>query len=213
VVKAESRAHNGAINLSGMLTWLRGLWLLRHAELVVDLGERRLQLMQLRELSQRCPGTRIGSHVRLLAYDPARLTLGQGATVCDGSVLSFGDESNGRGTIRIGEHSWIGQYNNLRAGGGDIHIGRDCLISQFCSIIASNHAHARSIPIQTQGVEPGRRGVVIGDDVWFGAGCAVMPGVCIGNGAIIGANAVVTCNVPSNEIWGGIPARKIGERE
>lgn len=176
------------------------------------MGERRLQLLQLRDLGQRFPQTRLGSQVRLLAYETARLTLGQSVTVCDGSVLSFGDETNGRGTITIGERSWIGQYNNLRAGGGDIRIGRDCLISQFCSIVASNHAHARGIPIKSQGADPTRRGVVIGDDVWLGAGCAVMPGVSIGDGAIIGANAVVTCDVPTNEIWGGIPARKIGER-
>ena len=46
-----------------------------------------------------------------------------------------------------------------------------------------------------------------------GAGVTVMPGVSIGSGAVIGANAVVTRDVPEFEIYAGVPACKIGERE
>lgn len=199
--------------MSALGTWLRGLWLLRHPELIKDLGERRRQLQELRAAASSNPGAKLGSQVRLLAYESGRLRLDAGATVCDGTVLSFGDHNNGRGRIEIGERSWIGQYNNLRAGGGDIRIGKDCLISQFCTLVATNHAHQRGKPIQSQGADPGRIGVTLGDDVWLGAGCAVMPGVAIGDGAIVGANAVVTGSIPANEIWAGVPARKIADRE
>jgi acetyltransferase-like isoleucine patch superfamily enzyme len=54
--------------------------------------------------------------------------------------------------------------------------------------------------------------VVLEDDVWLGAGVVVTPGVTIARGAVVGANAVVTKDVPEYEIWAGVPARRIGER-
>lgn len=54
--------------------------------------------------------------------------------------------------------------------------------------------------------------IVIGNDVWIGYEAVVMAGVTIGNGAIIGARAVVTKDVPPYTIVGGVPARKIRRR-
>jgi len=54
--------------------------------------------------------------------------------------------------------------------------------------------------------------VVIGDDCWIGAHVTLLPGTRIMNGAVVAAGAVVTGTVPSNEIWGGVPARKISQR-
>ncbi|PAV38855.1 acetyltransferase [Megasphaera sp. ASD88] len=54
--------------------------------------------------------------------------------------------------------------------------------------------------------------IVIGNDVWIGYEAVVMAGVTIGNGAIIGARAVVTKDVPSYTIVGGVPAREIRRR-
>lgn len=193
--------------------WLSGLRLLGHPELVRDLAERRQRLAQLQELRARSPGAKLGSEVRLLGSDMRRLSIEAGATVCDGTILSLGEESSGLGEIHVGSGTWIGQYNNLRAGGGSIVIGKNCLISQFCSLVASNHGVDRDKVIRSQEPSMARRGVVIGDDVWLGSGVAIMPGVNIGNGAVVGANAVVTHDVPPYEIWGGVPARRIAARE
>jgi acetyltransferase-like isoleucine patch superfamily enzyme len=54
--------------------------------------------------------------------------------------------------------------------------------------------------------------ITIEDDVWIGVNAVILKGVTIGKGAIIGAGAVVTKFVPPYEIWGGIPAKKIGQR-
>lgn len=54
--------------------------------------------------------------------------------------------------------------------------------------------------------------IVIGNDVWIGYEAVVMAGVTIGNGAIIGARAVVTKDVPPYTIVGGVPAREIRRR-
>jgi acetyltransferase-like isoleucine patch superfamily enzyme len=195
-----------------VLTWLRGVGLLRHGELVRDLGERRFHLRAVQELRQRFPQSKIAMDVRLLSFDAEAFCLGAQAMIEVGTLLSTGDDSNGRGRIIIGANTWIGQYNNLRAGGGDIRIGAGCLISQFCSLVASNHGFRRDTPVQSQAPDERRRGVELGDDVWLGAGVVVTAGVHIGTGAVVGANSVVTHDIPEYEIWAGAPAKKIGER-
>ncbi|MGW1518986.1 CatB-related O-acetyltransferase [Streptomyces sp. NPDC002287] len=59
---------------------------------------------------------------------------------------------------------------------------------------------------------PSRGDTVVGNDVWFGYRAIVMPGVRIGDGAIIAAGAVVTADVPPYTIVGGNPARPIRQR-
>jgi acetyltransferase-like isoleucine patch superfamily enzyme len=198
--------------MTALSSLFRGVFLLRDPELVRDLGERRRRLADIARLRARFPQAKISADVRLLAFEDGRIELGAGTTLSEGTVLSCGDADNGFGDIAIGDGTWVGQYNNLRAGGGRIQVGRNCLISQFCTLVATNHRIERAAPIQTQGAAVDRRGVVLGDDVWLGAGTAVMPGVRIGDGAVVGANAVVTRDVPAYEIWGGVPARRIGER-
>ncbi|RMF04625.1 MAG: acetyltransferase, partial [Bacteroidetes bacterium] len=55
--------------------------------------------------------------------------------------------------------------------------------------------------------------IVIRNDVWLASGVTVLSGVEIGQGAVVAANSVVNKSIPAYEIWGGTPARKIGERE
>lgn len=57
-----------------------------------------------------------------------------------------------------------------------------------------------------------RAPITIGNDVWIGYRAIIMDGVTIGDGAIIAAGAIVTKDVPSYEIWGGVPAKPIGKR-
>ena len=59
---------------------------------------------------------------------------------------------------------------------------------------------------------PFKGDIVVGNDVWFGRECVVMPGVKIGDGAIIGAYSVVTKDVPPYTVVGGNPAKVIRKR-
>lgn len=59
---------------------------------------------------------------------------------------------------------------------------------------------------------PRRGDTVVGNDVWFGRMCTVMPGVKIGDGAIIAAHSVVTRDIPPYTVAGGNPARVVKQR-
>ena len=55
--------------------------------------------------------------------------------------------------------------------------------------------------------------VIIGNDVWIGANVCILPGVNIGDGAVLAAGAVVNKDVPSYSVVGGVPAKVIKYRE
>lgn len=186
--------------------------LLRHPALVFDLGQRLVRLQEFEAIRTANPGAKVSSDARILGEWRNHLELKNGSSIQAGTVLSFGDVQGEHGRISIGERTYVGEYNNLRSGGGRIAIGADCLISQFCTLVATNHGIERDRVIVTQANQSDAVDVVLEDDVWLGAGTTVLPGVVIGRGAVIGAGAVVTRPVPANEIWVGIPARKIGER-
>ncbi|MNI40841.1 Chloramphenicol acetyltransferase [compost metagenome] len=59
---------------------------------------------------------------------------------------------------------------------------------------------------------PYNQKIVIGNDVWIGANAVILPGVTLGDGAVIGAGAVVTKDVPPYAIVGGVPAKVIRYR-
>ena len=55
--------------------------------------------------------------------------------------------------------------------------------------------------------------ICIGNNVFIGQNAIVLPNVCIGNDVIIAAGAVVTKDIPSGGVWGGVPARQIGNTD
>jgi acetyltransferase-like isoleucine patch superfamily enzyme len=198
--------------LKSIINVLRGLALLRSPELLRDLRERQRHMQTLEEIRFAFPSCKLKSSLVLIGYSATRLQMGNRVIISEGTVLAFGDDQNGYGKLAVANDTWIGQYNNIRMGGGDVVIGAGCLISQFCTLVASGHGTERSRPIQQQRPPEDRRGIRLGDDVWLGAGVTVMPGITVGTGAIIGAGSVVTKNVPDYEIWAGVPAKKIGHR-
>ena len=190
----------------------RALRLLCNADLAEHLADLQKASELVREVRQAFPLAAIHSDVSVQGWPKGKLHLAH-VRVERGSIFCLGDDNNGYGSIRVEEGTWIGQYNNIRTS-DDAHIviGRRCLVSQFCSIIGANHGIARDRYIQDQPTSKDRCGVTIGDDVWLGAGCSILPGVTLATGAVIGANSVVTRHVGEYEIWGGVPAVQIGER-
>ncbi len=105
--------------------------------------------------------------------------------------------------VRIGDNVIINQYTNIFAGGG-VEIGSGTLISSHVVIISVTHP---TDTIDRFNQECIRLPIVIGQNVWIGAGAIILPGVTIGNNSIVGAGSVVTKDVPSNTIVVGSPAR------
>lgn len=116
-------------------------------------------------------------------------------------------------SLEIGQGTYIGEFNNIRAAGGVIKIGSNCLISQHTSIICANHTVKKDKLINSQPWSTANNFVIIEDDVWIGCGVQILPGVIIGKGAIVAAGSVVTKPVEPYTIVAGIPAKKIKERE
>ncbi|MCF7702200.1 acyltransferase [Loktanella sp. M215] len=119
--------------------------------------------------------------------------------------------ANGR-NIEIGDGSRIGANVSLWAGPGRgrIVIGSDALFAPNVMLTAANYRFNDGSPVTEQAMT--EADIVVGRDVWFGYGVIVLPGVTIGDGAILAAGAVVTKNVAPNAIVGGNPAKVIGRR-
>lgn len=120
----------------------------------------------------------------------------------------------GRGAIidknvSIGSNSGIGSYCELR---GKVIIGNNVLMASEVVIYTVSHQFMdRKKLIIEQGVT-NEAPVVIEDDVWIGRRVMIMPGVTIHKGAVIGAGAVVTKDVPAYALVGGVPAKVIKYR-
>lgn len=98
----------------------------------------------------------------------------------------------------INQGCWISAHQHVR-------IGADCFIGPYCTILDN--------PYHTMGNMrrlPPSRPVIIGDRVWIAAHVSILPGVTVGNDAVIGIGAVVTKDVPPRTLVVGNPARCVG---
>ncbi|MEX0648874.1 MAG: acyltransferase [Balneolaceae bacterium] len=107
--------------------------------------------------------------------------------------------------LHIGNGTYINR-NSLIVSEQKVTIGRDCKIS-WDVIIMDTDQH----PLNSE--VPVREPVVIEDRAWIGCRCTILKGVTIGEGAIIAAGSVVTRDVPAHCIYGGVPARHLGDVE
>lgn len=105
----------------------------------------------------------------------------------------------------IGDNCLVLRGTFLDALGG-LSIGDDVTISFNAMLISGGH------DVQHPYFEADHRPITIQDHVWIGAGAIVLKGVTIGEGAVVSAGAVVTHDVPSYTIVGGVPAKEIGKR-
>ena len=106
--------------------------------------------------------------------------------------------------ITVGKHVFINMGCKFQDQGG-IAIGDGTLIGHHVVLATLNHARS---PEQRKNLLPAP--IHIGKDVWIGASATILPGVSIGDGAIVAAGAVVTKNVAAKTVVGGVPATVIG---
>jgi acetyltransferase-like isoleucine patch superfamily enzyme len=148
-------------------------------------------------------GNRIHTTVSFDTSLGGKISVGSDNEILNGCLLmTYG------GSITIGNNCSINPYTILYGHGEGLIIGNNVLIAGHCLIIPANHVFSRTdLPINRQGTSS--KGIVIGDDVWIGAGCQILDGVTIGQGAIVAAGSVVNKNVTPFSIVGGVPASLI----
>lgn len=111
--------------------------------------------------------------------------------------------------IHVGE-DFLTNYNVTILDIAPVHIGDYCMIGPNTLITTVGH------PMTPEGRREKMaysKPVTIGDDVWIGGNCTILPGVTIGNNVIVAAGAVVTKDMPDNCVVAGVPARVIKQME
>jgi acetyltransferase-like isoleucine patch superfamily enzyme len=110
----------------------------------------------------------------------------------DGAIISIGDNTRIHGSCIHAQKS--------------ISIGKNCLIAANCQIIDSNGHLINLISPETRlNLRDKPKSIIIEDNVWIGTGVVVLPGIKIGEGSVIGANSVVSIDIPKNSIAKGNP--------
>ena len=143
---------------------------------------------------------------------PENLRLGRGIKIGSGCLIHCGQERmrESEANVSIGDHSYIGP-NAVIFGEGGVEIGQCCEIAPGVVITAQQHTFERcDVPMQQQPSE--KRKVKLGDDVWIGCNASILPGVTIEKGAVIGAGAVVTKDIPAYTLAVGVPAKVVKKR-
>ena len=125
-----------------------------------------------------------------------------------GVLTAWKTKTSDNPSIIIGEKCNFGDYNHITAA-NSIVIGNGVLTGRWVTITDNSHGsfnkeHLQMPPIQRPIESKGP--VVIGNNVWIGDKATILPGVHVGEGAIIAANAVVTRDVPVNSLAAGCPA-------
>jgi acetyltransferase-like isoleucine patch superfamily enzyme len=146
--------------------------------------------------------------------NPNYLIIGNSFCACAGTRIeaidTFGDQSFSP-QIVIGDRVQL-NFNVHIGAIGTLTIGDDVLIGS--NVLITDHSHGGTGPGDLQTRAALRKLVskgptVIEDNVWIGEGACILGGVRVGHNSIVGANAVVTCDVPPYSVVAGVPARKV----
>ena len=120
--------------------------------------------------------------------------------------------------INLPENMYIGENTYLNGGNftigrhSKIVIGDNCLVSYNVHLRTTSHNYEKKdVLINQQGEF--EKDIIIGNDCWIGYGAQLLPGITVHDGAVIGAGAVVTKDVPAYAVVGGVPAKIIKYRQ
>ena len=139
----------------------------------------------------------------------AHTMFGPGVTLSAGMVP--GQECLSDAVVRVGDRCLIGKGSGI-VGHFSIEIGDDVWTGHHVYITDQNHGYTDvSLPISKQSMP--ERAVKIGDGSWLGHGTIVLPGVTIGRHVVVGANSVVTGDLPDFSVAVGSPARVVRRHE
>jgi acetyltransferase-like isoleucine patch superfamily enzyme len=143
----------------------------------------------------------------LEALDEDRARIGPWVLIEPGCWFALYPDS---AELEIGEGTII-NLGCMLAATERITIGSHCMFANYCFVADADHRYDdASVPVTWQGMET-KGPVTIEDNCWFGTNCVVTGGVTIGERTVVGANSVVTRDLPRGVIAAGAPARIIRE--
>ena len=151
-------------------------------------------------------GTGVVFEAGVLVFHPETISIGDNVYVGHNAIL----KGYFRNQMAIGRDTWIGQGCFLHSAGG-ITIGKAVGIGPMVKILTSQHSGddlRRPVLCTPLDVAP----VIIEDGADIGVGSILLPGVRIGEGAIVGAGAVVTRSIPAYAVAAGVPAKVVRQR-
>lgn len=150
----------------------------------------------------------IGDRVTIYQNDgTGSLEIGNSVRIHQDVCFETGDG----GSVKIEANTSIQPRCQFFAYKAPIHIGRSVMIAPNCAFYPDKRSIAPNEQIENQPLQL-KRGITIEDDAWLGYRVVVLDGVRIGKGAVVGAGAVVTEDVPDGAIAVGVPARIINNR-
>jgi acetyltransferase-like isoleucine patch superfamily enzyme len=146
---------------------------------------------------KRCVGKGTLVGVRTEIINSANVRIGAECLLQDAIYIRAGTE----GRITIGDRAALNSFCRL-FGHGSIEIGEDTQIGPGSLITTTEHDYNRELTAHF-------KRVAIGKGVWIGANATILPGVEVGDGAVIGAGSVVMKNIPPRCVALGSPARVV----
>lgn len=154
----------------------------------------------------------IGRAVKIQAFSKEGIKLLSNVQIGDYSIINGTSMPNDMGVgLKIGANSAFGEFCYFGCAGG-IEIGSDVIGGQNIRFHAENHLYTDlDVLIRCQGVT--RKGIIVGDNCWIGAGAVFLDGAVLGNGCVVAANAVLNKEYPPNSVIAGVPGKVIKKRE
>lgn len=139
----------------------------------------------------------------VIISNPQHFTCGNGCALYHGTYIL-----NGHGHMSMGHQSHLGAMCYVNVHHGSLKVGDDVAIGPHTDLIAySNHyEHGKTVTdcrIQ--------KDIQIGNNVFIGAHCSILPGAHIGENVVVGAGSVVKGDLERNAIYAGSPCKKIQE--
>lgn len=165
-----------------------------------------------RKLYYSIQGMKIGKRVsmsRILVTWPHQILLKDDCILEHDVFFKYSSYWKKGQSIVVGERVFIGNHCEFNIS-KSIQIGNDTNIASGCKFI--DHNHGIKLGELIGGQECVEGDIIIGEGVWLGFNVIVLKSVTIGDGAVVAAGAVVTKPIPPYEVWAGVPAKKIGDR-
>jgi len=156
-------------------------------------------------------GVRTGVFVHWV-HGHGDIVLGDGVQVDGKCSITFTAHYSPRPTLEIGDRTYVAHdcaFHVARR----LRIGRDCMIAAG-TFLFEYSGHPTDPADRLAGLAAPAdkvRPITIGDNVWIGTRCLIMPGVTVGDGSVVAAGSIVRGDVPPYTVFAGNPARQVAE--